>query len=344
MFDVRPALKLDLELVFFSSETKTFSLEKVLTAPEVTAPTAKNLNYTGSAQELVNAGYTDDGTLYYAVTEDGDDEPADGLYTTAIPTGTEVGTYFVWYKVAGDDDHDDSEPDCIEAAIEEEWVEFEEDDAEEDEEYSIELKPKGESEKGVEWKVTKGSLPEGLEINSSTGEISGTPKKAGNYTFTVKEQNTGTEKKFTLNVKKAKHDKDDDDDDDHYTRTPTVFNPDEITVIYKVNGVAVANMKAGKQAQGPVGAMVFKQSTPAGWQEAFSFNIAIDGKTDYTLKNGVMTLYVPAQYIKANRQYAILALGKNGQVQALQDTDILSNAVTVNLNLEGYAFELIYKD
>ena len=40
----------------------------VKVAPIVTAPTAKTLTYNGQAQELVIAGSTEDGTLYYAVT------------------------------------------------------------------------------------------------------------------------------------------------------------------------------------------------------------------------------------------------------------------------------------
>ncbi len=37
----------------------------------------------------------------------------------------------------------------------------------------------------VSWAVTSGSLPPGLSLNSSTGEISGTPTDTGSYTFTV---------------------------------------------------------------------------------------------------------------------------------------------------------------
>ena len=66
----------------------------------VTAPTAKTLTYTGSAQALVNAGSATGGTISYATTED-------GAYTAAIPTGTTAGDYTVWYKVAGDGNHGD---------------------------------------------------------------------------------------------------------------------------------------------------------------------------------------------------------------------------------------------
>ena len=75
--------------------------------PTVTAPTPKTLTYTGSAQELVNAGSTEDGTLYYAVTTENVAPTDDNLYTTPIPTKTDAGTYYVWYKVVGDDNHND---------------------------------------------------------------------------------------------------------------------------------------------------------------------------------------------------------------------------------------------
>ena len=67
--------------------------------PSVTAPTANTLTYNGSAQSLVTAGTTDGGELQYAL-GDGDTAPADG-YTTTIPTGTNAGTYGVWYRVVG---------------------------------------------------------------------------------------------------------------------------------------------------------------------------------------------------------------------------------------------------
>ena len=76
--------------------------------PAVTAPTAKNLTYTGSAQELVTAGSATGGTMQYALGTDASIKPADSAYVTSIPTATNAGTYTVWYKVAGDADHTDT--------------------------------------------------------------------------------------------------------------------------------------------------------------------------------------------------------------------------------------------
>ena len=59
----------------------------------VTAPTAKTLTYTGDEQALVDKGSTTGGTMLYSL---------DGTnYSDAIPTGTDAGSYTVWYKVDG---------------------------------------------------------------------------------------------------------------------------------------------------------------------------------------------------------------------------------------------------
>ncbi len=70
-----------------------------------------SLVYTGEPLELVEAGETDDGVIKYCV---GDKE---GTYSDAIPSGTEPGTYVVWYKVEGDSNHLDSEPKSVTVTI-----------------------------------------------------------------------------------------------------------------------------------------------------------------------------------------------------------------------------------
>ena len=86
--------------------------------PTIIAPTAKTLTYNGQAQALVNAGSTKDGTLYYALTTESKAPTDESLYTTSIPTGTNAGTYYVWYKAVGDGEHSDSESACITVTIE----------------------------------------------------------------------------------------------------------------------------------------------------------------------------------------------------------------------------------
>ena len=81
------------------------------------APTAKNLNYNGQAQALVTTGTASGGEMQYALGTDATTAPANNLYTTSIPTGTDAGTYYVWYKVAGDGNHSDSVPAYVTSTI-----------------------------------------------------------------------------------------------------------------------------------------------------------------------------------------------------------------------------------
>ena len=39
------------------------------------------------------------------------------LYTTSIPTATDAGTYYVWYKVVGDENHSDTEAVCLPVTV-----------------------------------------------------------------------------------------------------------------------------------------------------------------------------------------------------------------------------------
>lgn len=80
------------------------------------APAAKNLTYTGSAQELVTAGEADGGTMQYALGSDAATAPTSG-WSKDIPKKTAAGTYYVWYKAIGDESHSDSEAKCCTAKI-----------------------------------------------------------------------------------------------------------------------------------------------------------------------------------------------------------------------------------
>lgn len=123
-----------------------------------------------------------------------------------------------------------------------------------------------------------------------------------------------------------------------------VKNPNEKQSL----GMSAAGLAAGTtlgwQEQGQLGKMAFAAAKPAGWSEGFSFNILTNGNADYSLKNGSLQLFIPADYLKAGRQYAVMGIGKGGIVKIFTDQDTNPNTITINLNLEGYAMELIYKD
>lgn len=143
----------------------------------------------------------------------------------------------------------------------------------------------------------------------------------------------------------------DSDDDDHEEHKPASWelNPNEkqqLSIVWKGTGTGVS---AGYQEQGDIAKGVIKKAVPVGYKEAFSFDLLVNGKTDTSLKSGTMTLTIPAEYLKATvsagqigRQYAIIALDRYGKTYFLTDTDANPNTVTVNVNFEGFAMELIY--
>ena len=87
------------------------SVEVKAAAATVTkAPTANTLTYTGSAQDLINAGSANGGKLVYSLSEDGE-------FIETIPAGTNAGEYTVWYYVVGDDNHADSAKGSVKVTI-----------------------------------------------------------------------------------------------------------------------------------------------------------------------------------------------------------------------------------
>ena len=82
------------------SQTGSITVSVFKAAPAYSSPSAKSLTYTGSAQDLLNAGSTSDGTIQYS---------GDGgtTWSTAIPQGTNAGDYTPQWKLVGDNNHSD---------------------------------------------------------------------------------------------------------------------------------------------------------------------------------------------------------------------------------------------
>ena len=84
----------------------------------ITQPQAETPTYDGGSLALVSAGKAEEngaeiGTMWYAVTDsssaapefDGDSQWADKKWSTSVPAKTDAGTYYVWYMVKGDGNH-----------------------------------------------------------------------------------------------------------------------------------------------------------------------------------------------------------------------------------------------
>ncbi len=108
-FGVRPALKLNLSSVIFSSNT--FTVGSAKTNQTVTPPTAATglTHEKDQAQALltsgasVTTGNTAAGSIQYKV-------GTDGTWSSEIPTETNAGTYNVYYKVEGNDTYAEYAP------------------------------------------------------------------------------------------------------------------------------------------------------------------------------------------------------------------------------------------
>ena len=93
---------------FTGTAQKTFNILKA--EATVTAPTVKTgLVYTGEAQPLLNAGTVEGGEMQYSL--DGVD------YTSTVSTGLNAGTYTVYYKTVGDQNHNDVAPQTLTVSI-----------------------------------------------------------------------------------------------------------------------------------------------------------------------------------------------------------------------------------
>ena len=77
--------------------------------PEYIAPIAKNLTYNGSSQELLTAGSTNDGTIYYSIDN--------STWNTTVPSGTNADSYTVYWKLVGDKGWCNVEPITINVTI-----------------------------------------------------------------------------------------------------------------------------------------------------------------------------------------------------------------------------------
>ena len=94
----------------------TVEIQKAETTTVVPPVAKPGLVATEVGQPLITVGDVEGGEIVYAITTENVAPSADA-YTKEVPTATEPGTYYVWYMVLGDENHDNSEPACIEVTV-----------------------------------------------------------------------------------------------------------------------------------------------------------------------------------------------------------------------------------
>jgi len=136
-----------------------------------------------------------------------------------------------------------------------------------------------------------------------------------------------------------------------YNQEQAQYREDMQSIIAGFTGIAPASAASGSgnysaytTSQGPVCQAAFKAALPEGWTEAFSFNLLVGNTVSYDCKSGAMWINIPRYLRTPGRQFALLGVDKTGQVMIFPDLDADPDTLAVMINLEGYAFELIYKD
>ena len=177
------------------------------------------------------------------------------------------------------------------------------------------------------------------DTNPSTATITGN----SNFTYTYVSDTPSSSSKKS-------------DDSDHYESSPAPapkpVNPNAIiSTSFSFKGAAVNSsfgkgvIKIGPQEQGTAAQLAFRLNTPAGWREAFSFNMTVNNETTYDPKTGTLSFTIPTRYQKDGRKFAILGIDQYGKVKIFYDKDATADTITVHLiDFPGYAFDLIYVD
>lgn len=87
-------------------------------APTYIAPTARDLVYDGTPQELLNPGSTSEGVFQYSLLANNGRSVSDSFtWSISVPTATEADNYIVYWRLVGDSSHADIQPTAIRITI-----------------------------------------------------------------------------------------------------------------------------------------------------------------------------------------------------------------------------------
>lgn len=93
----------------------SFSIVKAKSVAATVTTNSRIYDETEKALVTVT-GEASGGTMQYALGTNSETATESG-WSAEIPTATDIGTYYVWYKVVGDENHDDSVAVCVMVSI-----------------------------------------------------------------------------------------------------------------------------------------------------------------------------------------------------------------------------------
>ncbi len=110
------------------------------------------------------------------------------------------------------------------------------------------------------------------------------------------------------------------------------------------NAGNIKNAQCNVAVQGAAYNKVIKDTMPAGFEKAFSFNMSIDGKYSYTNKKGILEFNIPVGYKAKGRSYMLIGVEKGGIPKLYQNLSTDTDSLKFNINGDSYAFVLVYSD
>ncbi len=110
------------------------------------------------------------------------------------------------------------------------------------------------------------------------------------------------------------------------------------------NGASNNTLDVYSNDLGELARATVKAFTPAGYMPACEGAISFNYTLDYKNKSGLVCMTLPEGVQASNRIYKILTIGEGGVIALYDDVDANPNTVTANINLNGFAFAVLYSE
>ncbi len=133
------------------------------------------------------------------------------------------------------------------------------------------------------------------------------------------------------------------------TAPVTNNNPGTAIVTNQLNcTLSNAIIQCEYSTQGEECKKAFLAAMPQGCKGAFTFNLLLQEngsfQPSYALRNGQFVMEIPKEWQKKGRTFALIGVDRSGKTKIFTDEDISDETFTTSLDIEGYAYSLIYSD